>query len=123
MSTKKLNPNTSKAGKLCLAEVHPGFEESLARVNEISKRKGYELLNWVNPEVQCYFISYLLSAARRHMAKFASGEDYNIELDQGGGPITTPDVLHVECAAYNLLMIAVLFRAGRKDLDDRRLKR
>lgn len=117
-----IDPNQSKKGKLAYAEVHPQFEDSLARVNEISKLKGYETLNWVKEDVKCYFVSYLLSAARRHMNLFLKGEDLNVEKDKEGNDITEPDVLHVECAAYNLLMIATLFRQGRVDLDDRRLK-
>lgn len=117
-----IDPNKSKKGKLPLAEVHPDFEESLALVNELSKVKGYELLNWIKDDVKCYFVSYLVSAARRHINKFLKGEDYNIEIDQQGNQILEPKVLHVECAAYNLLMLAALFKQGRKDLDDRKFK-
>lgn len=122
MAAGELNPNTTKKGKVCLAEVHPDFEYSLALVNEVSKIKGYELLNWVKPEIKCYFVSYLLSAARRHMNAFVRGEDFNVEVDGNNKQITEFQALHVEHAAYNLLMIASLFRAGRTDLDDRRLK-
>lgn len=116
----KLDPNKSKEGKLPLAQVHPQFIESLSGVSQISAAKGYELLNWVRQDVKCYFVSYLTSAAMRHINKFLNGEDYNIEVDQEGNEIDL-GVLHVECAAYNLLMVATLFRNSRKDLDDRLL--
>lgn len=122
MSMAKLDPNKSKKGKLPFAEVHPQFEESLARVSEISKLKGYEPLNWVRMETKCHFVSYLVSATRRHLNAFLRGEDYNIEKGENGEDIAEPNVLHVECAAYNLLMLATLFRQGRIDLDDRKLK-
>lgn len=121
-SRMAIDPNKSKEGKLCLAEVHPQFLNSLARVSEISKKKGYELLNWIQSGTKCYFNAYLVSASLRHIAAFQNGQDYNIEKDQSGLDILEPDVLHLESAAYNLLMAATLFRMGRKDLDDRKVK-
>ncbi len=121
-AVKKLNPNTSKQGKIALADIHPGFIDSLARVNTVSKLKGYEQGNWIRDDVKCYFSAYLASAALRHIYKFLAGEDYNVEQTLTGDPIITPDVLHVEAAAYNLLMLARLYRQGRLDLDDRKFK-
>ena len=118
-----IDPSQSKKGKLPLAEVHPQFLNSLARVSEVSKAKGYEELNWIKPDVKCYFVSYLCSAALRHINDFLNGKDHNIELDQNQKPIDQFDVLHVECAAYNLLMIATLFRLNRADLDDRKINK
>lgn len=114
-----LDASNSKKGKLRLAIVHPQMLNSLARVAEISEKKGYVRLNWVRPDVKCFFVDYLLSACLRHIEAFLSGEDVNIEKTQDGEEITEPHVLHVESAAYNLLMIAALFRQGRTDLDDR----
>lgn len=117
-----IDPNQSKKGKLPLAEVHPKFLESLCRVSEISKRKGYAPLNWVQPSFKGGFVNYLGSAALRHINKFLCGEDFNIEKDESGKEIRDVEVLHVEAAAYNLLMIATLFRQGRTDLDDRKIE-
>lgn len=124
--SKFINPSNTKAGKLTYATLHPQFIDSLSRVDNISKLKGYQRLNWVSSSVKCYFVEYLCSATLRHLNKFLLGEDYNIEVyatgDKAGQVIETEhDVLHVEAAAYNLLMLAALFRQGRTDLDDRLL--
>lgn len=103
-----------------LAEVHPQFIESLGITSEVSKEKGYEILNWTTEEFRGGFVEYLASSALRHINKFLRGEDYNIEVDENGKECRTK-ALHVEHAAYNLLMIATLFRQGRTDLDDRKL--
>lgn len=113
-----LDPKDSKNGKLNLGAVHPQFEESLAIVAETALAKGYEEFNWLKQDSATKFRSYLISAAKRHINKFLNGEDYNIEKDSNGN-IVSDKGLHVEYAAYNLLMIATLFRQGRKDLDDR----
>lgn len=119
LQSNYINPNQSKKGKLPLAESMWALEH-LSRVSEQSKAKGYEPMNWLKPEIKCYFVSYLISAALRHIEKFSSGEDYNVEKTLEGQVVVTEfDVLHLESAAYNLLMAAHLFRKGRKDLDDR----
>lgn len=117
---KFINSNTSKIGKLPLAEVHPQFEKSLSLVSELSKWKGYEPLNWVRDDFKGGFINYMISAARRHINEFIEGNNINYEKRDKDDAIDS-SVLHVEAAAYNLLMIATLYRMGRDDLDDRRL--
>ncbi len=114
-----IDPNTSKKGKLPVAE-SMWILEHAARVSEQSKAKGYAPMNWVTEEVKCYYVSYLLSAALRHINEFIKGSDYNIEKKADGSTVITEfDVLHLENAGYNLFMAAHLFRRGRKDLDDR----
>lgn len=116
---KYIDPSMTKKGKIPLAESLWSLEH-IARVSEQSKAKGYEPMNWVKIDTQCYFVSYLCSAAIRHINKFIMGENYNIEVDSRGNTVHTEfDVLHLESAAYNLLMAAHLFRQGRYDLDDR----
>lgn len=119
VTEKKINPNTTKKGKLPVAESIWALDH-IARVAEQSKAKGYEPMNWVKPETKCYFVGYLVSAALRHVTKFILKEDYNVEKKEDGTEVKTEfDVLHLENAAYNLLMAAHLFRQGRTDLDDR----
>ena len=119
--TASIDPNTSKEGKLRLAEVHPEFIKILAGVSEVSKEKGYEPLNWIQKDVKCYFVSYLVSAALRHINYFLEGEDFNQEKKQDGTDVSTR-LEHLAHAAYGLLMAVTLQRLGRTDLDDRKLK-
>lgn len=91
-----------KMRKPRLAEVHPQFERSLADVFQVSVEKGYEPNNWTDTEL-VPTIS-LINAARRHINKHLSGELYNKE--QGCEMVT----LHLENAAYGLLMAATQIR-------------
>lgn len=120
-SKKALDANTSKKGKLPIAEVHPWMLEELAKVSQMSKEKGYEVLSWIKPEFNGKFLEYLASAADRHAIAFKSGADLNQELKMNGDPVETL-VYHTSQAAYNYLMISVLLRMGRNDLDDRKIK-
>lgn len=119
----KLNPKDSKKGKPDLASValHPDFDELLAQVAEVSVEKGYEPLNWLEPNNEVT-VTKLISAARRHENMFRSGHDYNQETKLGGErcSITAQHLAH---AAYSLLMAAVIIKKGITELDDRKTKK
>lgn len=120
----KLDPKKSKLGKLNLASkaLHPRFEEMLAEVAEMSIEKGYEPLNWLDPQNEVTVLK-LVSAAKRHEKKFLKGININDEEVTLDGYFCTFKPSHLACAAYSLLMAAVLVEEGIKELDDRVLPR
>lgn len=120
----KLDPKKSKLGKLNLASkaLHPRFEEMLAEVAEMSIEKGYEPLNWLDSQNEVTVLK-LVSAAKRHEKKFLKGIDTNDEEVTLDGKACTFKPSHLACAAYSLLMAAVLVEEGIKGLDDRVLSR
>lgn len=115
---KVLNANDSKKGKLPIGELHPQFLKSLALVSEVSKLKGYKPLNWIKSDFKGGYLGYHCSAALRHILAIMDGEDLNQEQYPDGRDVELV-ALHAEHAAYDLLMLATLFRLGRHDLDDR----
>ncbi len=115
---KTIDQNKSKVGKLPIAELHPQFLKSLSLVSEVSKLKGYKPLNWVGQDFKGGYLGYHCSAALRHILAIMGGEDYNQEQYPDGRDVEQV-ALHAEHAAYDLLMLATLFRLGRHDLDDR----
>lgn len=122
-----IDPNKSKQGKLKPALLHPQFFTSLSLVSEVSQLKGYELLNWVRMDVKCFLMSYLLSAILRHSTAIMEGEIYNQEYypeghEKAGAPVELR-ATHFAHIAYGALMADALIKMGRKDLDDRILKK
>lgn len=92
----------AKSLKLPLAEVHPQFELSLAEVYKVSLEKGYTPNNWLDTDLVSTVS--LINAARRHINKYLHGEIYNRE------PGCDTVAMHLEHAAYSLLMAATQLR-------------
>ena len=106
MTNKNEKNMKEKLLKLPLAEVNPQFEVSLANVYKVSVEKGYTPNNWLDdtlvPNIS------LINAARRHINKHLSGEMLNVEEE------CQTITMHLECAAYGLLMAATQLRTNCK---------
>ena len=96
----------AKHKKLLLAEVHPQFERSLALCFRVSLERGYVPNNWLDTD----FVPTmsLVNASRRHINSYLDGELWNKE--ENCDTIT----LHLENAAYSLLMAATQIRENIK---------
>lgn len=107
-SKKQLDPATSKVGKEIVSSIalHPNFMKELAKVAEVSYKKGYSPFNWIQKDSPCR-VSTFLAAAKRHIIKAELGYNVNSEKTLEGEdiPITAN---HLSYAAYNLLMAVQL---------------
>lgn len=119
----KLDPATSKKGKLKLASpaLHPEMISLLAEVAELSIEKGYEPLNWLK-EDSAVTVSYCLNAGDRHRQKAKLGFDRNTEEKHLDGTPTEIQPLHLAQSAYNDLMAALLILKKGNKADDRMFK-
>lgn len=115
---KSLDPATSKVGKEIVSSMtlHPDFIKQLARVAEVSVKKGYSPFNWLKANSPTR-VSTFLNAAKRHLTKAELGEDLNIEKTLDGEDIDIA-VHHLDYAAYNLQMASFIIRNLREH-DDR----
>lgn len=120
IDSKYLNPKSSKVGKLELVSraLHPDFEVLLAKVAALSVEKGYQPLNWLDPD-NAVTVTKLMAAARRHENKTLKGIDINDEEKTLEGKLCENKTFHLVYAAYSLLMAAVILQEGIKELDDR----
>ena len=96
-----------KMKKAPLAEVHPQFERSLAECFTVSVEKGYVPNNWLDTELVPTMS--LINAARRHINEYLSGNLWNHE------PGCETQTLHLENAAYSLLMAATQIRESQNE--------
>lgn len=104
-NTQKLDPKTSKQGKLkvCSHALHPEFSYPLVDVAEMSLERGYAPLNWLNKDNKVTAL-YLIEAAQRHLDKIKLGIDDNNEEKKLDGS-STRVVKHAAQVAYNMLML------------------
>ena len=103
------------AGKL---PVHLVTEHMIAGIAEglnCGIKKGYEKHNWKKGLPIC---EAHLAAALRHIGKYMSGTDTNVETDKEGNEVLTH---HLDNALTHLAMAVHQIKSGRTDLDDRDL--
>lgn len=119
---KKLDPKTSKEGKLkvCSKALHPKLSYPLIAVAELSLEKGYEPLNWLNPENKVTAL-YLIEAAQRHLDQVKLGIDLNTQERRLDGYYCTNKPYHAAQVAYNMLMLVRQIEEGVL-IDDRLFK-
>jgi hypothetical protein len=115
----KLDPIKAKAGKKIVKSLamHPEFIAMLAKVAEVSVRKGYEPFNWTQKDSPTR-VSTFLEAGARHVYEAEMGFDTNVEKTLDGVAIPIY-VNHLVYAAYNYLMAAYLIDHV-PDHDDRK---
>lgn len=121
MSHKVLDPLKAKLGKEITDSLalHPDFTSELAKVAEVSIKKGYTPYNYLDLESPVR-VSTLLQASDRHIKLAKKGMDLNVEKTLDGEVIDIK-VHHLVYGAFNLLMAAQII----KDLpehDDRLFK-
>ena len=122
---KYIDSVTSKDNKEKVSSpaLHPLFTRTLVTVAELSVEKGYEPLNWLNPDNKVTVIK-LLDAAQRHMDLVRMGYDVNdkeVKLD--GTPCKTKPT-HSAQVSYNTLMVDMILKDPElaAKLDDRIFK-
>lgn len=86
--------------------------DSLALGFQCGIKKGYAENDW---QAGLPF-SVNLGALLRHVFKFTSGEDFNVEYDADGNEFKTH---HLDNAMANLSMLVTNIKRKRNDLDDR----
>lgn len=101
--------------KLPFHLITPEMESALAEGLNLGINKGYPTRNWEKglPLDECH-----VAAARRHINKWRSGEDFNKEAHMETGE-AVPNVHHLICAYVNLGMAVTQIMRQREDLDDR----
>lgn len=102
-------------GKLPYHLITKEMMDALAEGLQLGLDKGYGARNW---EKGLPIVSVSLSSALRHIFKYMSFEDLNIEIHPTTGEELDP-VHHLSCAMINIGMAITQIKRGRTDLDDR----
>lgn len=112
---KEFNTGGKKdlTGKLPVHLVTKYMIDGIAEGLLCGMKKGYDANNW---QLGLNICEGHLGAALRHMFKYMSGEDINIEHGKNGEEVITH---HLDNALTHLAMAVHQIKSGRIDLDDR----
>lgn len=113
MKTFETGAKKDNSGKLPYDLITKEMMDALAEALKLGVDKGYGANNW---QAGLPIASVSVAASLRHIFKYLSGEDINVEVGKSGEKL---EVHHLCCAMVNLGMAITQIKRGRVELDDR----